>query len=285
MQQHLATILLLLLFKCTTSQLGSNSKVYKIPRRSTPPPKNEVLKDMCDACSLIGGASPDMCKDVNKQCYKSICITMCLQKAFDCEIEITGAGLPGLKEQVADPRTQMALCSQFKAYGCAKYVEACPFPTGTQDWLWQWVDQRTYGGYFPSPILPAEACMHDPEDTETAKAYCDACKASVTLKALDCPFTNAPGNDDAKDPTTSQRPMNPQAFANADDVQASEQVPSHKSYAARCEAVKKIFVAKKSEMEKDFTEKTCSCLGCCDTDPACYFSSTFNAVETADVNK
>ena len=85
---------------------------------------------------------------------------------------------------------RMALCSQFKAYGCAKHIEACPFPDKKQDWLWQWVDQRTYGGYFPTPILPAEACMHDPEDKETSEEYCKACKASVALNLKECPFTS-----------------------------------------------------------------------------------------------
>jgi len=228
-----------------------------------------------------------MCREIDEQCFKSLCITMCLQKTWDCEIKITG-GPPGLKEQVADPRTQMALCSQFKAYGCAKDIEACPFPDKGQDWLWQWVDQRTYGGYFPNPILPAEACMHDPKDKTTAKEYCDACKASVTLTELECPFVNPPSNDDGKDPTKSQVPMNPQAFANADGIKASEQIPAHKSYAARCEAVKKIFKAKKGGMESAFKKKVCSCLGCCsdkESDPMCYFSSTMNAVEKLDKYK
>ena len=179
---------------------------------------------------------------------------------------------------------RMALCSQFKAYGCAKHIEACPFPDKKQDWLWQWADQRTYGGYFPTPILPAEACMHDPEDKELSKKLCSDCKASVTLKELDCPFVNPPSNDDGKDLTKSQVPLNPQAFADADE-KASEQIPAHKSYLARCEAVKKIFKAKKGKMEADFKKKTCSCLGCCDEDPSCYFSSTENAVETLDEYK
>jgi hypothetical protein len=265
-----------------TSQLGSNSFVYPAARRFTPPPKNAKLKELCDACSF-GGAG-GMCREIDEQCYKSLCITMCLQKTWDCEIKITG-GPPGLKEQVADPRAQMALCSQFKAYGCAKHMEACPFPDKKQDWLWQWADQRTYGGYFPSPILPAQACMHDPEDKETAKKYCSACKASVTLKELDCPFVNPPSNDDAKDPKKSQIPLNPQAFANADGIKASEQIPAHKSYAVRCEAVKKVFLAKKGKMEADFKKKACSCLGCCDEDPSCYFSPTENSMETLDEYK
>ena len=94
-----------------------------------------------------------------------------------------------------------------------------------------------------------------------------------------------PSNDDGKDPTKSQVPLNPQAFANADDIKASEQIPEHKSYAARCESVKKIVATKKGDMEADFKKKVCSCLGCCDEDPQCYFSSTFNAVETLDDNK
>jgi hypothetical protein len=279
--------LLLLLFHVPTSthaQLGSNSHIFKTARRITPDGvKEDGLKKLCAACKF-GGASADMCKEVNDQCLKSLCITMCLQKTFEVEIKVTG-GPKGLVEQVADPRTQLALGSQFKAYGCAKFVEACPFPDKKQDWLWNWVDERTYGGFFPSPILPAEACMHDPEDKETAKEICGQCKASVTVKPLECPFTNPPSNDDAMDPITSQMPMNPQAFANADDVIASEQVPAHKSYATRCEAVKKIVLAKKGAMEAAFKTKVCSCLGCCDEDPQCYFSSTFNAKELPDENK
>ena len=34
----------------------------------------------------------------------------------------------------------------------------------------------------------------------------------------------------------------------------------------------RIFKAKKGKMEADFKKKTCSCLGCCDEDPSCYFS-------------
>ena len=210
---------------------------------------------------------------------------MCLEKTWDCEIEITGGGPPGLKEQVADLRTQTALCAQFKAEGCASHIQACPFPDKKQDWLWQWVDQRAYGGYFPSPILPAEACMHDPEDKETAADYCKQCKASVKLKELECPFVNPPANDDAKDPEKSQAPSTPQAFANADDVDPEKQIPAHKSYAVRCEAVKKKFLAKKGAMEAAFKKRVCSCLGCCDEDPQCYFGTTFNKKETEDENK
>ena len=262
------------------SHLGLNSLGLRMPPDGV---KNGELKTLCAACEF-GGASADTCQEVNDQCLKSLCITMCLQKTFEVEIKVTG-GPKGLGEQVADPRTQLALGSQFKAYGCAKFVEACPWPDKKQDWLWNWVDERTYGGFFPSPILPAEACMHDPEDKETAKEICGQCKASVTVKPLECPFTNPPSNDDAMDPKTSQMPMNPQAFANADDVIASEQVPAHKSYATRCEAVKKIVLAKKGAMEAAFKKKVCSCLGCCDEDPQCYFSSTFNAKELPDENK
>jgi len=280
----LALYLTLSLIHITRSQLGSNSKFFNKIRSHTPKPKNAALVKLCDSCgSKYGGGAGGMCGEIDEQCFKSLCITMCLQKTWDCEIKISG-GPSGLEAQVADPRTQMALCSQFKAYGCAKHIEACPFPDKKQDWLWQWADQRTYGGYFPTPILPAEACMHDPEDKELSKKLCSDCKASVTLKELDCPFVNPPSNDDGKDLTKSQVPLNPQAFADADE-KASEQIPAHKSYLARCEAVKKIFKAKKGKMEADFKKKTCSCLGCCDEDPSCYFSSTENAVETLDEYK
>lgn len=127
--------------------------------------------------------------------------------------------------------------------------------------------------------------MHDPEDKETAAAYCKKCKASVTLKELECPFVNPPANDDAKDPEKSQVPSTPQAFANADDVDPEKQIPAHKSYAVRCEAVKKKFLAKKSTMEAAFKKKVCGCLGCCDEDPQCYFGQTFSQKETEDENK
>ena len=46
-----------------------------------------------------------MCGEIDEQCFKSLCITMCLQKTWDCEIKISG-GPSGLEAQVADPRTQ-----------------------------------------------------------------------------------------------------------------------------------------------------------------------------------
>ena len=92
-------------------------------------------------------------------------------------------------------------------------------------------------------------------------------------------------NDDAKDPEKSQVPSTPQAFANADDVDPEKQIPAHKSYAVRCEAVKKKFLAKKSTMEAAFKKKVCGCLGCCDEDPQCYFGQTFSQKETEDENK
>ena len=64
-------------------------------------------------------------------------------------------------------------------------------------------------------------------------------------------------------------------FANADDVDPEKQIPAHKSYAVRCEAVKKKFLAKKGAMEAAFKKKVCGCLGCCDEDPQCYFGQTY----------
>lgn len=250
------------------AQLASQVAKFGL-RANTPSPKNAALKKLCDACYPTPGP---FCTEVNKQCEKSLC-AMCLYKTWTCEISITG-GPPGLNQQVADPRTQLALCSQFKAYGCAKHIQVCPFPDKKQDWLFRWVDERTYGGYFPQPILPAEACLHDPEDKKTAKDLCQKCKGAVQLTALECPYTNPPSNDE------DQSPMTPQAFINS-DVEPKEQIPKHKSYANRCEEVKKVFNSKKGSMQSEFKSKICSCLGCCDEDPACYFSSTFN-VESVD---
>ena len=68
---------------------------------------------------------------------------------------------------------RMALCSQFKAYGCAKHIEACPFPDKKQDWLWQWADQRTYGGYFPPSSSKPKDIIHDD--------LCSICQDDVSI--------------------------------------------------------------------------------------------------------
>ena len=56
-----------------------------------------------------------MCGEIDEQCFKSLCITMCLQKTWDCEIKISG-GPSGLEAQVADPRTQYVIFFVFSFF-------------------------------------------------------------------------------------------------------------------------------------------------------------------------
>ena len=74
----------------TRAQLGANVQRFPPFRRFTPPPKDAALAKLCDACAGAPGA---LCRDIDEQCWKSLCITMCLEKTWDCEIEITGVGL------------------------------------------------------------------------------------------------------------------------------------------------------------------------------------------------
>ena len=61
------------------------------------------------------------------------------------------------------PGVNTALCGQFHGEGCAADMELCDKKSGG-DWLFRWVEEKTYGGYFPQPILPIDACEHDPDD-------------------------------------------------------------------------------------------------------------------------
>ena len=96
-----------------------------------------------------------------------------------CFAQIIGSDGPSesFKSQVDSKRVNTALCGQFHGEGCAVDMGLCDKKSG-YDWLFRWVEARTYGGYFPDPILPIEACEHDPDDKDRAADFCSKCKGT-----------------------------------------------------------------------------------------------------------
>jgi hypothetical protein len=93
--------------------------------------------------------------------------------------QIVGSGGPieSFKSQVDSKRVNTALCGQFHGEGCAVDMGLCDKKSG-YDWLFRYVEEKTYGGYFPDPILPIEACEHDPDDKDRAADFCSKCKGT-----------------------------------------------------------------------------------------------------------
>ena len=102
--------------------------------------------------------------------------------------QIIGSDGPSesFKSQVDSKRVNTALCGQFHGEGCAVDMGLCDKKSG-YDWLFRWVEARTYGGYFPDPILPIEACEHDPDDKWAWLCLnCLAHNTEASTKCQDC---------------------------------------------------------------------------------------------------
>lgn len=46
---------------------------------------------------------------------------------------------------------------------------------------YNWVEARTYGGYYPNPLIPIPACLHDTDDPDAEDAACNACKGAIDV--------------------------------------------------------------------------------------------------------
>lgn len=132
-----------------------------------------------------------------------------------------GATDPDFVKDMANEANQLAIQAQLLGQGCAKNLKCCD-PDDPE--LHEWVEHRTYGGYWPRPRLPLPSC-----ERGDRKAKCDMCKAAVKIEAKDketfCKAYFIEHNTPTNAPRASLAPV----FARS-MVAMPAQVPKHKSF-------------------------------------------------------
>lgn len=221
---------------------------------------------LCDACSE--GNNFEGCEDVVAQCEKNVCESLCLHASVACSIETSPcSGWDGCKafdQQVNSPRTQRALCAQFKAAACGEdfsWATKCC----TKDMLnvAQWAEDRTYGGLFPALPIPVESCLHDPNDKEGVDKMCKACKAAVKVKFEEGSYVwQAPTDFTEEGKQIPEKGTASMAFMNANLV-PDMQTPDFANMQLKHKMFWKLFDSK-SFSSKFGSAEVCTCLGCCD---------------------
>jgi hypothetical protein len=169
--------------------------------------------------------------------------------------------------------------------GCGvEHMKACD---KNNPYLFSWVETRTFGNNLIKPQLPLDACSREGLTKEQSDDICNQCKNAVKieLEETDCRiFADPPSNEDSQPPAPSSR----DAYTNS-GLQWKQQVPAHKSYRDRCLGIQKMFKSKKSSMQREFKERACSCLGCCDgkdnktPDPTCFVPITYGVDSSVGV--
>jgi len=213
---------------------------------------------MCDACAVLGNEW-DGCEEITKSCKAEICDLLCLRTSFTCKFEFKCSGwdgCPSFLEQVKDDRVSNALCSQFKGKTCGqKGLKCC------ENDLQEWVEDRTYGGYFPNLPIPVEACLHDPNDPDWKG--CNACKKS-TFKIVDTgSHWRAPA--DYKEDGKQQPPgLTTKKAAQNSLTPPSDLIPDFTNL-----QLKHKTLLKKVKSKTFPSEDICKCLGCCEGE--CYY--------------
>ena len=214
---------------------------------------------MCDACGPLGGDSEwDGCKEITEACKAEICDVLCLRSSFSCKFEFKCSGWDGCAsflEQAKDDRVSNALCSQFKGKTCGKDGLKC-----CEDDLHEWVEDRTYGGYFPILPIPLEACLHDPNDDEWKG--CDACEA--TFEIVDTGSRWPAPTDFTQEGKQLPAPGTAEKAAQTSLIPPDSLIPDYKNL-----QYKHNLLLKKVKSKKFESKDICKCLGCCKGE--CYF--------------
>jgi hypothetical protein len=187
-----------------------------------------------------------------------------LGASFDAKIEISGCsgweGCKQLEKEAAEPNVQKALSAQATASLCEK-VGLC-----TEDVTVPWVSNLGYGfaGLDALP-LPVPACSSNSISKEELDARCNGCKGAVKVK-LDTELCPPATNPDKE--KQDQYPFKDEckAFENA-GADCADALPKHKSFTEKCWFVSE--KAKSGGLESSAKDWVCSCLGCCNEDPAC----------------
>jgi len=159
-----------------------------------------------------------------------------------------------------------------------------------------------YTNKYPHPLLPTPSCFVDPEDTDKAKKICDTCKSQVKVEVLPkvCPFPQVESGGGGgssflavaeKAETEAERTARGAEMKRLDAMTADElfleieSLPggggsdpdfpgpaAFKSLKERCEKLQDKVKSKFGDMKQAFTDKLCSCTGCCSGD--CFFPVT-----------
>jgi len=244
-----------------TSQLESQSWESKASGECA-----ALVTQHCDPCFMAPGDAK-FCSSTKDACDKLFCNPLCLRLTWDVKV-VAASGPDPFKAEVMKIATQYAIGSQFRAHACSKLMGCCE----VNDALSDWVELRTYGGYFPTPVVPLQFC---PEPDE---AKCAVCKSSVTVTITPKPevcdrfYEELPpaGKDIA-------------LFARA-ATPGPTQIPKHHSFKKRCQEFIILLQGKIGSMTSAFQQKVCDCFGCCkvsNPDENCFFPVVYNSVKDA----
>jgi len=244
-----------------TSQLESQSWANKASGECA-----SLVTKHCDPCFMAKG-DKKFCDSTKDACDKLFCNPLCLRLTWDIKVAATG-GPPQFQTEVAKVSTQYAIGSQFRAHACSKVMGCCE----ENDDLTDWVELRTYGGYFPTPLVPLQFCQKaDP-------AKCAACKQNVAV-------TVTPKPDVCSKFFEEQPPAGKDIalFARASTPGPTE-VPKHHSMKKRCQEFITLLQGKIGSLTSDFNTKVCDCFGCCEPsspEESCYFPVVYNSAKDA----
>jgi len=171
-------------------------------------------------------------------------------------------GCAKLEAEGNSPQVRGALAAQATAKLC-KDVGLCEDAS-----VVPWVTNLGYGlAGLDSIPLPVESCSSLDVGKEELDARCKACKAAVKVKVDTklCPPASNPAHKDVDQYPTDEE-CKPFKNSGAD---CKDALPGHKSFTEKCWHVSKEADKKKGGLESGSGDWVCSCLGCCDADPAC----------------
>jgi transcription elongation factor Elf1 len=174
-------------------------------------------------------------------------------------------------------RYQQALAAQFQGMGCEETLGCCS--KGPK--IHEWVEHRTFGGYFPEPLLPLPYCR----DFQGDRAQlCSMCEGAVQIE-LESLKDHCDYFQEWVDPLGKPKVRTPilQVFARS-LVPGPQQIPMHKSFKERCVKMAAAAEGSFGAMKAAFMKKACKCLGCCEPaegELACPFPAVYSTFEQA----
>jgi hypothetical protein len=240
----------------------------------------DLPKKMCKSCphpEMNNAGTAGGCDLLQSQCVNLFCDPLCLSLTWECRIEGTGDFAEVKQFPISN-----ALCAQFIAQGCSKILHCCD---KKDPLLWNWVENRWYGGKFPFPNVPISGCTHNELDEKTQGALCDGCEAAVKVKLRTTPelckrLKSSPLGATA--PRFDQQNLDPASGSGSDWSPYNKKfgfpgIGMHKSLKERCEELLKKVEEKLGGMQGKFEKRACECLGCCKTkseDDTCFFPMT-----------
>ena len=200
-----------------------------------------------------------------------MCLPLCLRLTWEVKVKAAGKNA-AFNEEVASTPVQMAMQAQYLADGCVNTLGCCE----DNESLNMWVEHRTFGGYFPDPVLPIKACRE--EDPTKRAELCTMCEGAISFeltnkKKAQCPYFPR------KHAMTKAKPAGTVTAVFARSlVPAPMQFPKHEAYLQKCEDISDLAQGQFGAMMSSFKETACTCLGCCDPEPGklnCPFPATY----------